>query len=143
MKQIAKVCLFLLHIIGVVLCVSCTVIAVDRVVTLVPRYTQLGGWLSHLEADSTQALWLTTWSLGLAAVPAMGLFCFEQPTQRRGRRKRSRLDQSAKSRVAKPRRQDVSPAWEPCQDELLFSWVEESTGSDELVLAGAGSPGPG
>ena len=142
MKQIAKVSLFLLHITGVLLCLSCTLITIDRVVTLVPRYTQLGGWLSHLETDSTQALWLTTRSLGLAAVPAMGLFSLEQPAQRRRRRKRSRPGQSAKSRLPKTRRHDASPAWEPSQDELVFSWVEESAGSDEMVLAGVSSPGP-
>ena len=137
MKQIAKVSLFLLHMIGVLLCVTCTAVAIDSVVTLVPRYTPLGGWLSHLEKDSMQVLWLTTWSLGLAAVPAMGLFCLDQPVHRRRRKKRLGHGQRNRSQLAKVRRPDLSPAWEPCQDELVFSWVEETSATEGVSLAGA------
>ena len=124
MKQIAKISLFLLHVTGVLLCLSCTVITIDRVVTLVPRYTSLGGWLSHLEADSTHVLWLTTWSLGLAAVPAMGLFCLDQPVQRRRRSRRPAI-----SRLPKTRQPTLNPAWQEDDQELVFAWVDEGSGS--------------
>ncbi len=124
MKQIAKVSLFLLHLTGVLLCLGCTVVTIDRVVTLIPRYTSLGGWLSHLEADSTHVLWLTTWSLGLAAVPAMGLFCLEQPSQRRSRRRRSTM-----SRLPKTRQPSLPSAWQEDDQELVFAWVDEGGGS--------------
>ena len=124
MKQIAKVSLFLLHVTGVLLCLSCTVVTIDRVVTLIPRHTSLGGWLSHLEADSMHVLWLTTWSLGLAAVPAMGLFCLEQPAPRRHRRRRSIMP-----RLPKTRQPSLPPAWGEDDQELVFAWVDEGGGS--------------
>lgn len=128
MKQIAKVSLFLLHLTGVLLCLSCTVVTIDRVVTLIPRYTSLGGWLSHLEADSTHVLWLTTWSLGLAAVPAMGLFCLEQPSQRRSRRRRSTMP-----RLPKTRQPSLPSAWQEDDQELVFAWVDEGGGSSRAL----------
>jgi len=140
MKQIAKTSLFLLHVTGVLLCLSCTVVTIDRVVTLIPRYTSLGGWLSHLEADSTHVLWLTTWSLGLAAVPAMGLFCLEQPVPRRRRRKAAGPSRLASPRLPKTRQKKGPPVWEEDQPELVFSWVDEGAARDDLVLAGAASP---
>ena len=133
MKQIAKVSLFLLHLTGVLLCLSCTVVTIDRVVTLIPRYTSVGGWLSHLEADSTHVLWLTTWSLGLAAVPAMGLFCLDKPVAPRRRRRRP-------LRPRQTTRQTVPPvSWQRDQDELVISWVDDELPADELTLAGASS----
>jgi len=133
MKQIAKTSLFLLHLTGVLLCLSCTVVTLDRVVTLIPRYTPLGGWLSHLEADSTHVLWLTTWSLGLAAVPAMGLFCLDKPVAPRRRRRRP-------LRPRQTTRQTVPPvSWQRDQDELVISWVDDELPADELTLAGASS----
>ena len=129
MKQIAKVSLFLLHLTGVLLCLSCTVVTIDRVVTLIPRYTSLGGWLSHLEADSTHVLWLTTWSLGLAAVPAMGLFCLDKPVAPRRRRRRP----------IKTRQSGAPVSWQKDQDELVISWIDDGLPADELVLAGASS----
>ena len=129
MKQIAKMSLFLLHLTGVLLCLSCTVVTIDRVVTLIPRYTPLGGWLSHLEADSTHVLWLTTWSLGLAAVPAMGLFCLDKPVALRRRRRRPIRT-----------RQTAPPvSWQRDQDELVISWIDDGLPADELMLAGASS----
>ena len=133
MKQIAKMSLFLLHLTGVLLCLSCTVVTIDRVVTLIPRYTPLGGWLSHLEADSTHVLWLTTWSLGLAAVPAMGLFCLDKPVAPRRRQRRP-------LRPRQTTRQTVPPvSWQRDQDELVISWVDDELPADELTLAGASS----
>ena len=126
MKQIAKLSLFLLHVTGVLLCLSCTVVTIDRVVTLIPRYTLLGGWLSHLEADSTHVLWLTTWSLGLAAVPAMGLFCLDQPAQRRRRKRRPTMP-----RLAKARQPNLASAWKEDDQELVFAWVDDGGGSSE------------
>lgn len=119
MKQIAKLSLFLLHVTGVLLCLSCTVVTIDRVVTLVPRYTSLGGWLSHLEVDSMHVLWLTTWSLGLAAVPAMGLFCLDPPAQRRRRRR------SAMPRLPKTRQSSSPAARQEDDQELVFAWVDD------------------
>jgi hypothetical protein len=134
MKQIAKVSLFLLHLTGVLLCLSCTVVTIDRVVTLIPRYTSLGGWLSHLEADSTHVLWLTTWSLGLAAVPAMGLFCLDKPvTPRRQRRRPIRTRQTGARQTGPP------VSWQRDQDELVISWIDDGLPADELMLAGASS----
>ncbi|MFP6601442.1 MAG: hypothetical protein VB862_02840 [Pirellulaceae bacterium] len=144
MKQIAKVSLFLLHLTGVLLCLSCTVVTIDRVVTLIPRYTSLGGWLSHLEADSTHVLWLTTWSLGLAAVPAMGLFCLDKPvTPRRQRRRPIRTRQTGArqtgARQTGARQTGPPVSWQRDQDELVISWIDDGLPADELMLAGASS----
>ena len=139
MKQIAKVSLFLLHLTGVLLCLSCTVVTIDRVVTLIPRYTSLGGWLSHLEADSTHVLWLTTWSLGLAAVPAMGLFCLDKPVAPRRRRRRPVKTRQTGARQSGARQSCPPVSWQKDQDELVISWIDDGLPADELMLAGASS----
>ena len=114
MKQVAKISLFVLHLTGVLLCLVCTVFTIDGVVPVIPRYTALGGWLSHLEFDPMHVMWLTTWSLALAALPAIGLFSFKTPVRRplNGRRARVRNSRSIRQ-----------PAIENDPDELVISWV--------------------
>ena len=127
MKQVAKISLFVLHLTGVVLCVVCTVITIDGVVPIIPRYTALGGWLSHLEFDPMHVMWLTTWSLALAALPAIGLFSFKNPVNQQptGRRTRIRKSQSVRQ-----------PAIKNDPDELVISWVGDENHVDDLSLVG-------
>ncbi len=133
MKEIAKLSLFILHLTGVALCLICTLVTIDQVVTLVPRYTSLGGWLSNLETDATHVVWLTTWSLGLAALAAMGLFCLDKPSKPRRSRTRSTMVRQAAS----------SPSWQDDQDdqdELVVCWIDKESQGKDVLLAGLSSP---
>lgn len=127
MKQVARISLFLLHLTGVVLCLVCTVVTIDGVVPVIPRYTSLGGWLSHLEFDPMHVMWLTTWSLALAALPAIGLFSLDAPVRRQSRYRRARVMKT------QPGRQ---PAIEKDPDELVISWVGDDNHADDLSLVG-------
>jgi hypothetical protein len=127
MKQVARISLFLLHLTGVVLCVVCTVVTIDGVVPVIPRYTSLGGWLSHLEFDPMHVMWLTTWSLALAALPAIGLFSLDAPVRRQSPARRTRVMKT------RPVRQ---PAIEKDSDELVISWVGDDNHADDLSLVG-------
>ncbi len=127
MNQVAKISLFLLHLTGVVLCVVCTVITIDCVVPVIPRYTSLGGWLSHLELDPMHVMWLTTWSLALAALPAIGLFSLDTPVRRQLRYRRDRLMKTQPVR---------RPAIKNDPDELVISWVGDDSQTDDLSLVG-------
>jgi hypothetical protein len=127
MKQVAKISLFALHLTGVLLCVVCTVITIDGVVPVIPRYTALGGWLSHLEFDPINVMWLTTWSLALAALPAIGLFSFKASVRgpSNGRRTRVRKPRSVRQ-----------PAISNDADELVISWVDNENHVNDLSLVG-------
>jgi hypothetical protein len=127
MKQVAKVSLFVLHLTGVVLCLVCTVITIDGVVPVIPRYTALGGWLSHLDFDPMHVMWLTTWSLALAALPAIGLFSFKTPVRQLSNDRRARV---RKSRLVR------QPAIRNDPDELVISWVGDENHVDDLSLVG-------
>ena len=127
MKQVAKISLFVLHLTGVVLCVVCTVITIDGVVPIIPRYTALGGWLSHLEFDPMHVMWLTTWSLALAALPAIGLFSFKNPVNQQPTGRRTRIRKSRSVR---------QPAISNDHDELVISWVGDENHVDDLSLVG-------
>ena len=127
MKQVAKISLFALHLTGVLLCVVCTVITIDGVVPVIPRYTALGGWLSHLEYDPINVMWLTTWSLALAALPAIGLFSFKASVRgpSNGRRTGVRKPRSVRQ-----------PAISNDADELVISWVDNENHVNDLSLVG-------
>ncbi len=127
MKQVARISLFLLHLTGVVLCLVCTVVTIDGVVPVIPRYTSLGGWLSHREFDPMHVMWLTTWSLALAALPPIGLFCLDVPVRRQSRYRRARVMKT------RPVRQT---AIEKDPDELVISWVGDDNHADDLSLVG-------
>ena len=133
MRQFAKTSLFFLHLIGFTLCLLCTLVSIDCVITLIPRYTSLGGWLSHLEADPTHVVWLTTWSLALAALPAMGLFCLDSPRPRQRRRKRPLP-------VRNLRPSPALPAARSGEDELVISWVGEEADREDVLLKSLPSP---
>ncbi len=127
MKQVAKISLFLLHLTGVFLCLVCTVITIDGVVPVIPRYTALGGWLSHLEFDPMHVMWLTTWSLALAALPAIGLFSFKASVRRPSSGRRTRVRKSRSVR---------QPEFSDTPDELVISWVGDENHVDDLSLVG-------
>ena len=127
MKQVAKISLFALHLTGVVLCVVCTVITIDCVVPVIPRYTSLGGWLSHLELDPMHVMWLTTWSLALAALPAIGLFSLATPVRRQ---LHSRSNKMVKTQSVMRSSIKNDP------DELVISWVGDDSQADDLSLVG-------
>ncbi|MFP6574037.1 MAG: hypothetical protein VB912_02720, partial [Pirellulaceae bacterium] len=87
--------------------------------------------------------------LGLAAVPAMGLFCLDKPvTPRRQRRRPIRTRQTGArqtgarqtgARQTGARQTGPPVSWQRDQDELVISWIDDGLPADELMLAGASS----
>ena len=124
MNRLARLSLFGLHVMGVFLCLVSTLVMVDQSIPLVPRYTALGGWLDHLDAEPVGLLWLTTWSVILASLPAIGLYGCEDPGRRRPRPpRRVRTDRS---------RLPVAGVEPP--DELVISWVGPGKSVTEMNL---------
>ena len=72
-------------------------------------------------------MWLTTWSLALAALPAIGLFSFKNPVNQQPTGRRTRI---RKSRAIR------QPAISNDHDELVISWVGDENHVDDLSLVG-------